>query len=425
MTARDLARRVLERVAKDGAWATLALDAELAQSNLDERDRRLVSELVYGVLRHRTRIDRAIALHADLKKTPPKVVLALRLAAYQLLFLDRVPAYAAVDDAVKAARAAGGPKLAGFANAVLRKVSTSREPALPTDPLAKLEVQHSLPRWILDELVAAAPPEQLEAIAAAFGEAPPLVARVNTLRTTVLDVTDELREAGATVTPIPDIPGALRLDGAGDPGRSPSFLAGRWTVQDAGAQRVALAARPRAGQTILDACAGVGGKATHLAELSGDAARIDAADLSKTKLGLLDEAQQRLGLTSIRTLVCDLTARDTPLAPTYDVVVLDAPCSGLGVLRRHPDAKWRLLPDTVPRMAQLQRQLLAAIAPRVAPGGTLVYSVCTFTRAEGPEQVKTLLASDPTLRLVEEHRTWPPDADAFYLARIERQSLAR
>ena len=414
--AREVARRVLERVAKEGAWATPALDGELARAGLDERDRRLAAELVYGVLRHRTRLDRAIAAHADLKKTPPRVVTALRVAAYQLLFLDRVPAYAAVDDAVAAARDASGPKLGGFVNAVLRKVVAKKEPPLPADPRERLEVEHSLPRWILDELDAAGG----LAHAPAFAQAAPIVARGNRRKTTREALIEHFRAAGVTATPV-DVDGktpmALVLDGLGDPARSPSFLAGLWTVQDAGAQVVAEVAAPRAGMTILDACAGVGGKATHLAELADDAATIDAADQNATKLGLCGETASRLGLTSIRRHACDLLGPELP--GPYDLIVLDAPCTGLGVLRRHPDAKWRLQPGDVPRMAALQTQLLDAVVRRLAPGGALVYSVCTFTRAEGPDQVRAL-AARAGLRVVVEHRTWPPAADAFYLARLER-----
>jgi len=472
VSSREVARRVLDRIERDRAWATPTLDGELARAGLDDRDRRLASELVYGVLRHRTRIDRAIRAHADLKKTPPRVITALRVATYQLLFLDRVPGYAAVDDAVAAARAAGGPKLAGFCNAVLRKVATAREPTLPVDPLERLEIEYSLPRWILDELAAAvgdgvpalttvgatgfageevpvrerfapqlpaysapapaaiaiAPAHDaspLAAVAAAFAQSAPLVARVNRRVTSPGEVIAELEASGVTAAPIQTTsttgttPMALRLDGLGDPSKSPSFLAGRWTVQDTGAQLVGHAAAPRSGMRILDACAGVGGKSTHLAELCDDAGAIDAADLSKTKLGLLAETAARLGLTSIRPVVCDLLDPAAPLAPLYDLIVLDAPCSGLGVLRRHPDAKWRLVPDDVPRLARLQAQLLDAVVSRLAPGGVLVYSVCTFTRAEGPDQIAAL-AARTDLRLVSEHRTWPPDADAFYLARLER-----
>lgn len=425
-TPRDVARRVLDRVERQGAWATPTLDGELSRAGLDDRDRRLASELVYGVLRHRTRLDRAIAAHADLKRTPPRVVLALRVAAYQLLFLDRVPAYAAVDDAVAAARQVGGAKLAGFVNAVLRKLDSAREPALPKSGRARIEIESSLPAWIVDELAAAiaAPDGSVDETVLAerartFAESAPLVARVNRRRTTRDALIATLREAGVTAMPLDAAPAALVLDGLGDPGRSASFLGGQWTVQDTGAQLVAELAAPRAGQRILDACAGVGGKATHLAELSNDAAQIDAADLNATKLGLCAETAQRLGLTSIKRHACDLLDPKAPLGTAYDLIVLDAPCSGLGVLRRHPDAKWRVKPGDVPRLADLQRQLLDAVLGRLAPGGALVYSVCTFTRAEGPDQVAAL-AARTSLRLVTEHRSWPPEADAFYLARLER-----
>lgn len=408
MTPREVARRVLDRVERQGAWATPALDGELARAGLDERDRRLAAELVYGVLRHKTRLDRAIAAHADLKKTPPRVVLALRVAAYQILFLDRVPAYAAVDDAVAAARETG-PKLGGFVNAVLRKLVATKEPPLPDD----WEIRYSLPAWILAELKSAGGGPHI----AAFGEPAALVARGNRRKTTREQLIEHLQAAGVTATPIPLVSMGLALDGLGDPARSPSFLAGLWTVQDAGAQLVSEVAAPKPGQRILDACAGVGGKSTHLAELTDDAATIDAADLNATKLGLCGETASRLGLTSIRRHAIDLL---TPALPgPYDLIILDAPCTGLGVLRRHPDAKWRLKPDDVPRMAALQRQLLDACVSRLAPHGTLVYSVCTFTRAEGPEQIRGLQERSD-LRLEHEHRTWPPEADAFYLARLVR-----
>ncbi len=418
VSSREVARRVLDRIDKDGAWATPALDGELARAGLDDRDRRLASELVYGVLRHRTRLDRALSAHANLKKTQAKVVTALRIAAYQLLFLDRIPGHAAVNDAVAAAREVGGPKVGGFANAVLRNLSRAGEPPLPE---GDLELATSLPRWILDELTATAGAD-LPAIAAAFAQSAPLIARTNLRKTTREALIAELALAGVTATPV-GAAMALRLEELGDPARSASFVAGRWTVQDLGAQAVALAAAPRAGQRILDACAGVGGKATHLAELVDDQGTIDAADQSATKLGLCRETAARLGLTSINTITCDLLDPAAPLAAAYDLIVLDAPCSGLGVLRRHPDAKWRLKPADVPRLAQLQRQLLDAMVPRLAPGGTLIYSVCTFTRAEGPDQIAQLVARSG-LRLIEEHRTWPPEADGFYLARLTHELKA-
>ena len=415
--ARELARRVLERVERDRAWATPTLDGELARAGLDDRDRRLASELVYGVLRHRARIDRALAAHADLSRTPPRVVIAMRVAAYQLLLLDRVPAYAAVDDAVGAARAVGGPKLAGFANAVLRKVGPGKEPPLPPPGPDRIAAESSLPRWIVDELAAATP--DVEERAAGFAHSAPLVARANRRRTSRAAVMELLTTAGAQVRAIDAAPDAFAIDGLGDPARSPSFVDGLWTVQDTGAQLVALTAAPQPGQRVLDACAGVGGKSTHLAELADDRAPIDAADRSTTKLALGTETAKRLGHTSIRPIACDLVDPKAPLGDAYDLIVLDAPCSGLGVLRRHPDAKWRLTQTDVPRLAAVQAELLDAVVRRLAPGGALIYSVCTFTRAEGPEQIRAFAARSG-LRVIAEHHTWPPDADAFYIARLER-----
>lgn len=471
VTSREVARRVLDRVADDGAWATPALDGELARAGLDDRDRRLASELVYGVLRHRTRIDRAIGAHAELERTPPKIVTVLRVAAYQILLLDRVPGYAAVDDAVATANVLS-PKLGGFVNAVLRKLTANGElpfEALANDSmdahLARLEIEHSTPRWILDELTAATRDEvraTLEArgidtkqgtafaeariarvgeLARAFAQPAPIVARVNARRATRDAVIAELEAAGVTATPIDSAPMALRLDGLGDPSREKAFLAGRWTVQDTGAQHVGIAAaRAVAGASsvrILDACAGVGGKSTHLAELLADTTAasaaastesaaspgatvaIDAADISATKLALGRDTAARLGLDNIRVIACDLLDESAPIGRDYDLVVLDAPCTGLGVLRRHPDAKWRLRSSDVKRLAELQRMLLDAVVPRIKPGGILVYSVCTFTRAEGPEQVAALVKR-AGLELVSQERTWPPDADAFYLATLRR-----
>jgi 16S rRNA (cytosine967-C5)-methyltransferase len=430
--AREVARRVLARVERDGAWATLALDGELGRSGLDGRDRRLTTELVYGVLRHRTRIDRALAALADLGRTPPMVLLALRVAAYQLLFL-RVPAHAAVDDAVGAVRASS-TKLAGFTNAVLRKLSSVGEPALPPPGLERIVVEHSLPRWIVDQLALAVAADggdaaTVAAAAAGLSTPAPLWVRVNPTRARADQVAAALVEEGAEVVASDQLAGALAVTGLGDPAASPSFRAGWWTVQDLGAQQVVALAAPLGAGPVLDACAGVGGKATQLAELAGPEVSIDAVDLAAGKLELAAASARRLGLGNVRTVVGDLRAPGLALAAAYPVVVLDAPCTGLGVLRRHPEAKWRLVPADVDRMAALQHELLAAVAPRVAPGGVLVYSVCSVTVTEGEAQVERFLAEQPAF--VAEPvgpgraalRTWPHagGADGFFAARLRRR----
>lgn len=426
---RALARRVFARVAHEGAWATLALAGELDGSGLEPRDRRLAAELVYGTLRHQQRLERALGAYADLRRARDPVRDALLVAAYQILMM-RVPAHAAVDDAVEAVRPVFGAKVAGFVNAVLRKLAARGEPPLPDELRARLPIEHSLAPWIVDEVAAQVPLDELAAATAALKDQAPLWIRTNPLRASRDEVIAALRAEGADGEPSPLAPHAVAAAGLGDPSTSPSFRAGAWTVQDLGAQLVGLLANPAAGATILDACAGVGGKTTHLAELARGA-RIDAVDPQATKLALLTRAAARLGLGGITTHVGTLAS--LPGDRTYDLVVVDAPCTGAGVLRRHPEAANRLRRDDVVALTALQRELLDQAAARVRPGGALIYAVCTITAAEGPQQVAGFLARHPDFALVPATlapklveggvvRTWPHrhGADGFYAARLER-----
>jgi 16S rRNA (cytosine967-C5)-methyltransferase len=408
---RGLAQRVLRRVTGEDAFATLALGAALADSGLDARERRLATELVYGVLRHQARIDRALAAMTPrgLARVSPAALAILRVATYELLFLDRIPAHAAVSSAVTAVQKLGGPRLAGFANGVLRRLAREGEPPLPpaTDLRAHLAVACSLPRWIVDRLADEVGEAELAAAATALNEPAPLALRAQRLRTDRAALTARLQADHPEVAlqPSPWAPQALLAHGLGDLERSPAFAEGLFTVQDVGAQLVGHLLAPAPGMRVLDACAGVGGKSTHLAELAGDRAIIDAVDISPVKLGLAADAARRMDLAGVRTACVDLTGatpetwRAAGLADAYDAAVLDAPCTGLGVLRRHPEAKLRLGPDDIGRLSALQARLLDAVAARVRPGGVLVYSVCTFTREEGPERIAAFLAAHPEFAL--------------------------
>ncbi len=434
-TARDVARRSLRRVARDQAFVSLALAAELDAAGLSHRDGRLATELVYGVCRHQSRLDRALAAKTKrgLGKVNTSMLTILRVAAYQLLFLDRAPDHAAVSDAASAARRLGGARLAGFANGVLRRLAREGEPPLPPtrDARAHIEAACSLPSWISGRLERLFPdPEELLRAAVALSQPAGLAIRAgqnpghsqgqgdNHRDTQLAALRERLAEdhPGTTVAASELCPGALVLSGLGDPERSSSFGEGLWTVQDIGAQLVShFLALPRSSPDapvrILDACAGVGGKSAHLCELYGEGARIDAADLSQRKLDRLAETAKRLGVAGqIAYHSLDLTSAEAlseaGLAESYDAVLIDAPCTGLGVLRRHPETKHRVIEDDIRRMAELQGQLLEALWPRVRPGGVLLYSICTFTREEGSDQIDSFLARHPELRLA------PPDDTA-------------
>jgi 16S rRNA (cytosine967-C5)-methyltransferase len=417
---------VLARV-DEGAYATLALAGELTRARLSAADRALATELTYGALKRRRRLDYALAAYAPrgIEKLDARVLEALRIGAYQILFL-RVPAHAAVDDAVGAIKKVRGAKMAGFANALLRTLALKGEPAPPAELVAQLGVVESAPDWLVRDALARFGDEEARAFLAALNAPAPLWLRVNTLRgdreAAMAAVKAERKEA--EVVPSEVVPEAFRVDGAGDVAALRAFAEGLVTAQDVAAQQVARLVDPQPGERILDACAGVGGKSTHLAALSGDRARIDSADLSERKLDLAVDLARRLGVTALTPIVCDLSDARAPLAERYDRVLLDAPCTGLGVLRRHPEAKWRRRPEESAALAALQARMLDALAPRVRPGGVLVYSVCTYTDDEGPRQLGRFLAAHPTFTVDGGGplRTWPhrDDADGFFAVRLVR-----
>lgn len=444
MTARELARRVLQRV-EEGAYATLALGGELDRASAMSRaDRGLATELVYGVLRRRRRLDYAIEHFTPrgLERLDARTLDILRLGAYQILFL-RIPAHAAVDDAVRAVTRLRGRQLGGFVNAVLRRLAREGEPP-PPDPaegVAHLAVVHSAPDWLVERALGLFGRGEALEFLAALNATPPVWLRANTLRAAAATVLERLHQERPqlTLARSPLLDEALRVEAAGDLFATRCYGEGLFSSQDLGAQLIGRLLAPAAGEKLLDACAGVGGKSMHLAALSSGAAAIDAADLSPRKLELCSDQARRLGVSSVRPVIADLTDASAPLGAAYDGVLLDAPCSGLGVLRRHPEAKWRTAGPT-PELLSLQRALLEALARRVAPGGRLVYSVCTFTDEEGPRQIESFLAAhddfsveraaepplgplvDPSHAL----RTWPHrhDADAFYAVRLRRKTHA-
>ena len=433
------ARELWRRVRRDGAYANLTLAGELARARLEPRERGLATELVYGVLRHRRRLDHCIAAHSDrpLSRVEDDLLDAMRVAAYQLLLLRRVPAHAAVNDAVEAVRRGRGKGPAGYANAVLRKVAHAElDTNLPDEPVLQVALRGSLPTWLAKRWLRRLGAEEAAALAASLLERAPLTVRTNLARGTLEALEESLAAEGASVTRGRLVPGALHLEGMPDPFRSATYLEGLWTVQDEAAQLAALMLDPQPDETVLDACAGVGGKATHLAALMQDRGQVVCADRSQRKLELLQEHAMRLGLTICAARPGDLLAPGALDDVTADRVLVDAPCSGLGVLRRHPELKWRAERPDFDGLVRLQRQLLERAVGALRPGGVLVYAVCTMTRAEGPEQAKGLVERHPDLRQVAPPPAlaalagpdgaltlWPHrhGCDGFYLARFARE----
>jgi 16S rRNA (cytosine967-C5)-methyltransferase len=374
--ARLVALDALVRV-DDGAYTHVVLPAMLAQSTLDDRDRAFATDLVYGTVRQQRRIDDLLGrvVKRPINRLDPPVRAALRLGAYQLL--HDTPAHAAVGETVDAV-GARSPRARGFVNANLRALTRLPRPwPEPTDEAVAL----SYPDWLVERLT-----EELGADAAhdalvAMNQPAAVTLRPDPRQVTAAALADELRDAGADVDSGRLVRDAVLVRGVGDPGRLPAVRDGRATPQDQGSQAVVAALAPAPGERIADLAAAPGGKATAIAERVGNEGSVVALDIDAGRVRMIDGARHRIGLPHLFPVVGD--GRAPPFVPgAFDRVLLDAPCTGIGVLRRRADARWRLAPDTIDELAALQRALLAAAAPLVRPGGVLVYSVCTLTNAE-------------------------------------------
>jgi 16S rRNA (cytosine967-C5)-methyltransferase len=448
MASRQLAWQVLQAVAA-GAYADAALERELASAikrgGLSAPDRALATEIAYGAIRQRQLLDGWIDALGKVPalRQPPALRWLLHVGLYQLLFCCRVPAAAAVSTTVALAKRAGLGRLAPVVNGLLRSLLRQREERgasepwdglpLPAEPAAALALRRSLPGWLATELLDWLPPERADAFGRACNAPPAMDLRVNPLRTSRGDLLNTLTAAGVAARALPGCPqGITLLERPGDLRLLPGFTEGLWCVQDRSAQRIAPLLDPLPGQRILDACAAPGGKSTHLAELIGDRGEVWAVDRSAARLQRLEGNAERLGLMSIHSLAADaliLPDERPDWQGSFDRILLDAPCSGLGTLARHADARWRITPAAIDELVLLQRQLLEALLPLLAPAGRFVYATCTVHPRENGATIAALQAGHPGWRLALERQWWPEEGnadlgggDGFYAAVLEAQA---
>ncbi len=393
-----------------GAYADAALDRVLRPAQLSAADRRLVTELLYGSVRRQRSLDTLIDQLGKKKSSqqPPNLRAILHLGLYQLRYQERIPASAAVNTTVQLAKENGFLGLTGFVNGLLRQyIRLASAPAdplqLPENPVERLGVLHSYPNWIVEVWLEQLGMAETEQLCEWMNQSPTIDLRVNTLRATIEQVELAMESAGVIVRRVPNLPQALRLIGStGSIKNLPGFDEGWWTVQDSSAQLVGHLLNPQPGEVVIDACAAPGGKTTHIAELMGDKGTVWAGDRAASRLRKLKENAQRLKLQSVQICIGDSRNYQFESA---DRVLLDVPCSGLGTLHRHADARWRQTPESVQELSVLQEELLAQTATFVKPDGVLVYATCTLHPVENERVIQAFLVRHPTWHI------YPPTPD--------------
>ena len=443
-TAREMALEVIYQVNEEMAYANLALDQMMAkQPDMDGRDKALTTEMVYGSVKYRGRLDWVLNHYAKPKvsKMDPWVRNILRLGLYQLMFLDKIPPSAAVNEAVNLAKKYAKRGADKFVNGVLRSAQRGLDqlayPPRGKQPVGYLSVTYSFPEWLISRWYKTYGLKKTEALCQYFNAPSPLWVRCNTLKITPDALKAQFEAQGIAVTASGDIAEGLRIDSAVNLHNLDLFQQGYFTVQDESSMHVGLAAAPQNGQRVLDVCSAPGGKATHMAQLMQNSGHIVACDIHPHRLELIAENARRLGITNIETRLQDGEHLAEAFPEPFDVVVVDAPCSGLGILGRRADARWSKQPTDLEELCRLQQSILEQAAQVTKLGGALLYSTCTMTEEENERQVERFLMEHAEFALDEQlSQCWlrkrPPAGmvqflpfqdgmDGFFIAKFRRK----
>lgn len=398
-SAREAALITLTACERQGAWSDGYLKKTLREQELDKRDAALASRLCYGVLQNRLLLDWHLARFCSrkLEALEASVLCGLRAAVYQFLFMDKIPPSAAVNEAVELTKKyCRNPRAAGMVNGILRAMLRQKDLPEPEgrDRAETLSIKYSHPQWLVEEFLAELGPEGAEALLAADNLQPPTAAQVNFLRTDSDGLVEELRSDGVEVTPHPWLSECLLLSGSGDLERLAAFREGHFYVQDPAARLAVTAAGLRPGQRVLDCCAAPGGKSFAAAMDLKNQGQVISCDIHPHKIKLLQAGRDRLGLSVISPCLQSASERKAEWFDRFDGVITDVPCSGLGIIRKKPDIRYKD-PKALEGLPRIQQAILDNCARYVRPGGVLIYSTCTVLQRENGDVVDRFLAENP------------------------------
>ena len=428
VNTRDLVVEILLLVTRDGQYSHIALNQVLGKYQyLDKSDRAFITRVVEGTLERMIELDYITDQFSKVKvkKMKPVIRAIIRSAVYQLKYMDSVPDRAACSEAVKLAVSRGFGGLRGFVNGVLRSIARGLDAvSYPEEgSLEYLSVVYSMPRWILEQWLGQYSREQVEEMLQNFLQEKPTSIRCNLHQISREELKEKLTREGVKVEEVPELSCALLISGYDYLAALPSFQEGDFQVQDISSMLVAQRADPKEGDYVIDVCAAPGGKALHLADMLAGTGMVEARDISDYKVELIWDNIRRSGMENIRAVRWDATVPDEESVEKADIVIADLPCSGLGVLGRKSDLKYRMTREDERELAALQRRILSQVWRYVKPGGRLVYSTCTINREENEENAAWFQAEHPDFRLVSQEQLLPGQqaGDGFYIALFDRR----
>jgi len=427
-TDRFIAVQVLSEVVENAAYANIALRKALAESELDSRARAFVTDMVNETLRNLIQIDGVInkfSSKTPVNKMKPVIRNILRISTCQVLFMEKIPSRAAINEAVTLAKVYGFESLSGFVNGVLRNIDRGKPfgikeltgSTIPS-PVETLSLTYSYQKWLVTDTIKWLGDAAAEIFFKSSHHPPPVVILTNTHKTTITQLEKSLQNEDIEATPIENsLHPFLVLRKSGDITRLNSFKEGHFFVIDPGAMRAVNAMEPQPGQTVIDLCAAPGGKSFALACKMQNQGTILSYDIHPHRVELINQTRKRLGLTIVTPAVKDICIFDPALRAKADTVLLDAPCSGFGTIRKHPEVKYTRKPADISELAEKQKEMLKIAAKYVKPGGKLVYCTCTITKEENSDNIQYFLKNHPQFSLQFATQTLPtPLSDGFYVA---------